>query len=137
MEPIILVSKQVLMTINRERIESLEAGFRGLHDSFPRLEVGVTDKLHHLKEAINKISDVLLSRYDSPTTYAGDHHGNQSSNARYRESRNEAQDTNEGGSPQFISRLAKLEFPRYSGDDPIEWITKVEQFFQYQSTLET
>ena len=106
------------MTTNREHNESLEAGFGGLLDSFSRLEVGVTDKLHHLEEAIKKISDVLLSRHDSPTTYAGDRHGNQSSNARYRESRNEARGTNKGGRPQFISKLAKLEFLQYSSNDP-------------------
>ena len=33
--------------------------------------------------------------------------------------------------------MAKLEFPRYSGDDPTEWLNRVEQFFKYQGTPET
>ncbi|GKA70610.1 retrovirus-related pol polyprotein from transposon 17.6 [Tanacetum coccineum] len=35
----------------------------------------------------------------------------------------------------FYSKLTKLEFPTYRGDeDPIEWFTKVDQFFKYQDT---
>ncbi|RVW61743.1 hypothetical protein CK203_065072 [Vitis vinifera] len=37
----------------------------------------------------------------------------------------------------FSSKLAKLEFPKYSGDDTTEWFTRVDQFFEYQGTLET
>ena len=37
----------------------------------------------------------------------------------------------------FSSKLTRLEFPRYSSDDPIEWLTRVKQFFEYQSTLES
>ena len=36
----------------------------------------------------------------------------------------------------FSSKLAKLEFPKYSGDDPTEWFTRVDQFFEYQDTSE-
>ena len=106
------------MTTTRVRIESLEAGFGGLQDNFLRLKVEVIEKLQHFEDVINKILDVVLSRHDSPTTYTSGHHGNESSNAQYRESRNKARKTNKGGRRQFISRLAKLEFPRYSGDDP-------------------
>ncbi|KAJ0025410.1 hypothetical protein Pint_08014 [Pistacia integerrima] len=33
--------------------------------------------------------------------------------------------------------MAKLEFPRYSGDDPTEWFNRVDQFFEFQGTIET
>ena len=36
----------------------------------------------------------------------------------------------------FSSRVAKLEFPKYAGDEPTEWLTRVEQFFNYQDTPE-
>ena len=35
------------------------------------------------------------------------------------------------------SKLARLKFPKYFGDDPIEWLTRVEQFLEYQSTFES
>ena len=41
------------------------------------------------------------------------------------------------GRPMFFSKLAKLEFPKYTGDYPMEWLTRVEQFFEYQETMET
>ena len=34
----------------------------------------------------------------------------------------------------FSSKLASLEFPRFSGDDPTEWFTRVDQFFEFQGT---
>ncbi|KAJ8759322.1 hypothetical protein K2173_006842 [Erythroxylum novogranatense] len=37
-------------------------------------------------------------------------------------------------SPIFASKLAKIEFPKFSGDDPTEWMTRVDQFFDYQKT---
>ena len=30
----------------------------------------------------------------------------------------------------------KLFFPKYSGDDPTEWFNEVDQFFEYQDTIE-
>jgi hypothetical protein len=32
--------------------------------------------------------------------------------------------------------MAKLDFPRYSGDDPTEWFNWVDQFFEYQETAD-
>lgn len=42
----------------------------------------------------------------------------------------------EGGREIFTSKLAKLEFPKYSGEDPTEWFNRVDQFFEYQDTTE-
>jgi hypothetical protein len=36
----------------------------------------------------------------------------------------------------FSSKLAKLEFPIYSGNDPTEWFNIIDQFFEYQGTTE-
>jgi len=49
------------MGINKERIESLEAGLGGLQNSFSCMAVGVTDKLHHIEDVLSKLSEVLLS----------------------------------------------------------------------------
>jgi hypothetical protein len=34
------------------------------------------------------------------------------------------------------SKTARLEFPRFSGDDPTEWFNCVNQFFKFQNTPE-
>ncbi|KAJ0027600.1 hypothetical protein Pint_36395 [Pistacia integerrima] len=44
---------------------------------------------------------------------------------------------NQDGGRQIVSsKLAKLEFPRFFGDDTTEWFNWVEQFFEYQGTTE-
>ncbi|XP_050233973.1 probable cellulose synthase A catalytic subunit 3 [UDP-forming] [Mercurialis annua] len=53
------------MSTNKERIKNLEAGFGGLQDSFLRMELGVTDKMHHLETTLHKISEALLSKNES------------------------------------------------------------------------
>lgn len=35
---------------------------------------------------------------------------------------------------QFVSKTERLEFSKFSGDDPDEWLSKAEQFFEYQGT---
>ena len=32
----------------------------------------------------------------------------------------------------FSSKMAKLEFPKFSGDDPTKWFNRVDQFFEFQ-----
>ncbi|KAH7571764.1 hypothetical protein JRO89_XS04G0135500 [Xanthoceras sorbifolium] len=36
----------------------------------------------------------------------------------------------------FSLKMAKLEFPRYSDNDPTKWFNRVEQFFEFQCTTE-
>lgn len=125
------------MATNKERIENLEAGFGGLQNSLSRVEVGVSDKLHQLEDAINKISEALLSNRIATSTSNNSEPNANSPVGRSRNIREETRDNSDGGRQFFTSRLAKLEFPRFSGNDPTEWFTRVDQFFEYQGTSET
>jgi hypothetical protein len=116
------------MTTNKERIENLEAALGGLQDNFNKMELGVTDKLQQLEAAISRISEVLLPRQEPNSSNVQERSG-QAFGARSR-------DTTDGGRSMFSSKLAKLEFPKYFGTDPTEWLTRVDQFFEYQGTLE-
>ncbi|KAA8549768.1 hypothetical protein F0562_001214 [Nyssa sinensis] len=108
-----------LMGTNKERIEQLEVRLGAVHEGLDRMEFGMNDKLHQLEETLNRLSNVLLSNLESSSH--GSHH---------RE--------NQDGGWQIVSlKSAKLEFPRFSGDDPTEWFNRVEQFFEYQGTAET
>ncbi|KAH9647661.1 Wall-associated receptor kinase-like 22 [Citrus sinensis] len=112
------------MTTNKERIERVEAELGSMQDSMQRMEMGINDKLHHLEEVISKLADSI-----SASKGVSSHHEHAaSSQPRREESGMERQ--------QFPSRLAKLEFPRYSGDDPTEWFNRVTQFFDYQETTD-
>ena len=42
----------------------------------------------------------------------------------------------DGSHQIFSSKMAKLEFPKYSGDDPIEWFDWLAYFFYFQGTIE-
>ena len=49
---------------------------------------------------------------------------------------NTSHDLPAGGRLYFMSKVAKLEFPKYLSTDPMEWLSCVEQFFEYQGTQE-
>ena len=123
------------MGTNKERIESLEAGLGGLQNSFSRMEVGVTDKLHHIEDVLSKLSEVLLSNQTASASNPSDPTTN-SPNRRSRSIREELREISEGGRLFFSTKLASLELPRFSGDEPTEWFTRVDQFFEFQDTTE-
>ncbi|KAJ0007378.1 hypothetical protein Pint_29904 [Pistacia integerrima] len=112
------------MASNKERIEALEARLGGVQDGLQRLELGVTDTLHRLEETINKLSEAVL-----PTKEPSNNNWREGSSSSYHEENN-------GGRQVFSSKMAKLEFPRYSRDDPIEWFNRVAQFVEFQGTVD-
>ena len=114
------------MATNKERIEQLEAGLGGLQDGMSRMELGLTDKLHQMEETIHRLSEALLSNKERSSSNTNDRNG------RVRNNRDNSKGQMEGGQQMFLSKLAKLEFPRYSGNDPTERFNKVDQFFEYQ-----
>ena len=89
------------------------------------MEIGVADKLHHIEGVISKLSELLLAKQttsdnNTPETTTS------SSKVHSHSIREEPREIIEGGRPQFAAKLANLEFPRFSGDDPTEWFTRVE-----------
>ena len=78
---------------NKERIEQLEARLGEVQNGLHQMELGMTDKLQHLEETLNRLSDVLLADQESPNQ------GNP-----HREGHN-------GGRLIVSSKTAKLEFP--------------------------
>lgn len=119
-----------LMATNKERIENLEAAVGQLQNtvgqlqnSVSHMDHGLNAKLQQIEAAITKFSEITVSNKDGTSSV-----GDQS------QSRSTKEDSTEGGKPIFASKLAKIEFPRFSGDDPTEWMTKVDQFFDYQKT---
>ena len=107
------------MATNKERIELSEAGLGSLQDGMNRMELGINDRLHHLEETLNKLTETIMASKGAAIQIA--HHQSGSSRPNCEE--------NEGGRQNFLFKMAKLEFPRYSGDDPTEWFNRVNQFF--------
>ncbi|GJY17524.1 hypothetical protein Tco_0389015 [Tanacetum coccineum] len=98
------------MASNKDRIENLEAALGQIQDGIPEMKIGFADKFQHLEEIVTKLFDAVLSGK------GGDNY-------------------KQVGRLMFYSKLTKLEFPTYRGDeDPTEWFTKVDQFFKNQGT---
>nr|GEW67447.1 hypothetical protein [Tanacetum cinerariifolium] len=79
---------------NKDRIKNLEASLGQLQDGVVEMKIGFVDKFQHLEDIVMKFSDVVLS--------GGDNYKH-------------------AGRSMFYSKLIKLEFPTYRGDeDPTE-----------------
>ena len=52
---------QFTMGTNKERIEHLEAGLGEVQEGLHRMELGMADRLRHVEETLNRLSDVLLA----------------------------------------------------------------------------
>ena len=101
------------MGTNKERIEELEAGLGEVQDGLHRIELGMADILRHLEETLNRLSDVLFANQEPLT------HGNPN------------WEGHNGGQIVVSSKTAKLEFPRFFGDDLTKWFNRVNQFFEF------
>ena len=77
----------------------------------------MADRLCQVEENLNRLSDVLLANPENPIL----------GSITNREG-------NGGGRLVVSSKTAKLEFPRFSGDDPTEWFNRVNLFFEFQNT---
>ncbi|KAH9768883.1 hypothetical protein KPL71_011779 [Citrus sinensis] len=112
------------MTTNKERIERIETELGEMQDKMQRMELGVNDKLAHIEETLSKLAKSFHTSKDAPSI-----------NNNIATSRPNREDK-DGRRQQFQSRVAKLEFPHYAGNDPTEWFNRVDQFFEYQGSTE-
>ncbi|KAL9410915.1 hypothetical protein AB3S75_044649 [Citrus x aurantiifolia] len=110
------------MATNKERIKLLESGLGSLQDGMNRMELGINDRLHHLAETLNKLTETIMASKGASIQIAHDQSGLSRPN----------REEHEGGRQNFSSKMAKLEFPRYSDDNPTEWFNRVNQFFEFQ-----
>ncbi|KAF2285202.1 hypothetical protein GH714_039010 [Hevea brasiliensis] len=88
------------------------------------MERGLSDELQQIKAAITKFSELSLTSKDASSSISN----------RISQNLTNQEESRDGGRPLVSAKLAKLEFPKYSGDDPTEWFTRVDQFFEYQGT---
>ena len=95
------------MTTNKESIEVLKFRFDGVQDWLYQIEINMIDKIHHLEETIDRLSEVLLSNKESssPNNHDWEGHGHSS------------KEDNNGGLHIVSSKMAKLEFPLFLGDN--------------------
>ncbi|KAF2310237.1 hypothetical protein GH714_007360 [Hevea brasiliensis] len=95
-----------------------------LLEDLSKMERGLSDELQQIKAAITKFSELSLTSKDASSSISN----------RISQNLTNQEESRDGGRPLVSAKLAKLEFPKYSGDDPTEWFTRVDQFFEYQGT---
>ncbi|KAH9685457.1 hypothetical protein KPL70_013962 [Citrus sinensis] len=112
------------MSTNKERIERVENELGGMQNEIQRLGQGMNDKFHHLEAMISKLAETFSQSQRTPSRH------DQTGTLRT------SQGESAGERQPIPPRVAKLDFPKYSGDDPTEWVNRVTQFFYYQETSE-
>ncbi|KAA8544713.1 hypothetical protein F0562_019440 [Nyssa sinensis] len=101
------------MATNKERMELLEVGLGAVQDGLQRLEIGMADKFQHVEMTLNRLLEVLFANQATPHV----HHN---------------RDPHPGDRQIVSSKLAKLEFPRFVGDDHTEWPSReANQWWQW------
>jgi hypothetical protein len=98
------------MTTNKERIEMLEQGVRGLQDEVQRLGLGMNDIMQRLEESLKALSDVVLSSKAIQSLPS----------VKQRHTSHYQPDETDY-CLNIPTLRAKIEFPRFVGDDPTEW----------------
>ena len=105
------------MATMKEQIEKLESEMQELKESVQKLTIEsqfLGSSLREIKEMLSNSRD----KVDSLSTLKSDE------SIRFK--------TTTHDQPQS----AKLDFPKYSGDDPMVWLDLVSQYFDYQGTPE-
>ena len=73
------------MATNKERIELLEAGLGSLQDGLQRMEIGMSSKLQHLEETLNKLTETIMASKGAAIQIAHDQSGSSRPNCKENE----------------------------------------------------
>ena len=80
-----------MMATNKERIENLEVGLRGLQDEMSWLELGFVDIFYQIEEALNMLFVAVLSNKNGSSSNTNNQDGHFCNN------RNEFKENTKGG----------------------------------------
>ncbi|KAH9780314.1 hypothetical protein KPL71_008031 [Citrus sinensis] len=86
----------------------------------------MNDRMQRLEESLKALSNAVLSSKASQSS----HSVKQGHMHQYQ------QDVTESSRLNIPPLRAKIECPRFAGDDPTEWFNRVAQFFEFQRTPE-
>ena len=112
-----------MIATNKDHIEALERELGEIHEGMQRIELSFGSKMQKLEDTILRLSESLLPSQGSS--------GNQSHEGQSR-SRKDSRDVDRS----FVSKLTKLEFPKFFGNDPTVWINRVNQFCDFNDVAD-
>jgi hypothetical protein len=116
------------MATNKDRLEKLESEMQELKDGMQKLSSDSQSNFKESQSNLKEIRELLSKSFEQGESSADKEkgpfqmHGNHSSG--------------HWGGSKGSNNFTKLEFPRYSGDDPTVWLNRVVQYFDYKQTPE-
>jgi hypothetical protein len=135
------------MSTQKDRIEKLETDVHEIRASMQNLERSwkeISDRSAKEKESQERSMQMSITRsvLEALATFA-----KKQGEPPYRPEKEKEEDNEERSNSRFSHnrdhrgnghyfRPMKMEFPKFHGEDPIIWLDRVAQFFEYQSTAE-
>jgi hypothetical protein len=118
------------MSTNKDRIEKLELDFQKFSDD-------CTKRFESLEKSMENIASSIKEGF-SGGQYKSDGENSQNSNKGFRETRHSSWNGHQRSRQEEGSyiRPLKMDFPRFSGEEPIIWLDRVAQYFALQQTPE-
>ncbi|KAF8376799.1 hypothetical protein HHK36_031532 [Tetracentron sinense] len=122
------------MSTHKDRIEKLESDVQDIEDAVQRMTQGSEVRMQQMERSIKEtmersvkeMQDANSKSLGEQSCNGGKDTGSSSHNGGYRDYRND-------GQPK---RHLKMDFPRFSGDNPNVWLNRANQFFDFQQTSE-
>lgn len=124
------------MVSQKERIDDLEASLGMVQDELQQLSTGINDKFRgmeqllqrSLEESMGQMREMVSSLREDGSSVSRRSHNNITPNPVVRQE----EPVNPFAAPPRIPlRQIKLEFPKFRGGDPSEWMSKAKQYFSY------
>ncbi|CAL9242107.1 unnamed protein product [Arabidopsis halleri] len=123
------------MATNKERLEELEASQGMMQDELQKVNVAMVDLKGDLEDKFSQLMEAMSNRENDRSTGSRGSRkteGNHNQMPRYRGDHDNPFATTSNNYQAAPIRPAKLNFPRFFGGDPTEWLSKVNQYFDYQ-----
>jgi hypothetical protein len=123
------------MSTQKDRIEKLENDVQDINESIQWMAQGSEVRMQQMEQTLKETMDRVVKDMHASAKSVGEHplHGGKDKDVGslfntggYRDYRDDGQH----------KRHLKMDFPRFSGDDPTEWLNQANQFFAYQQTSE-
>lgn len=126
------------MASSKERLDDLEIGLGLIRNEVREVRTLLDDKIktvgetfqQSMEESLNRMTETMrtmMTHRDGGSSNPRDHHRNEGPMSYTPVPRGEPHNTY----VPAIQRNVKLEFPRFGGGDPKEWMSKAKQYFAY------
>lgn len=121
----------------KERLDDLEAGLGLVQDELQKMNVGAAENFQRMENSFNNTLEDSMNRIIAMRTSNREDGATASRGNQQTEGNQVMIQGGENlnmfapGPIQALKRHVKIEFPRFYGGDPTEWVSKAKQYFVY------